>query len=104
MHQRVHARLRRAMGLYITLHSGQTPEIGRLHLGCSGNPADRSNDRRPSMSDNPHTPLSGTVLPPSRGRRTGWIVAAVIAAGLTGAAASSALSHGLGFGPGGWHG
>jgi periplasmic protein CpxP/Spy len=56
------------------------------------------------MSDNPNTPLSGTILPPSRGRRTGWIVAAVIAAGLTGAAASSALSHGLGFGPGGWHG
>jgi protein CpxP len=56
------------------------------------------------MSDNPNTPLSGTILPPSRGRRTGWIVAAVIAAGLTGAAASSALSHGFGFGPGGWHG
>jgi periplasmic protein CpxP/Spy len=56
------------------------------------------------MSDNPNTPLSGAVLPPNRGRRTGWIVAAVIAAGLTGAAATSALSHGFGLGPGGWHG
>jgi protein CpxP len=60
------------------------------------------------MSDNPSTPVSGTVLPPSRGRRTGRIVALVIAAGLTGAAATSAFSHGPGFGhgfgPGGWHG
>jgi protein CpxP len=59
--------------------------------------------------ENANGPLSGTVLPPSRGRRTGWIVAAVIAAGLTGAAATSALSHGFGFGPhgfgpGAWHG
>jgi protein CpxP len=70
--------------------------------------------RRFLMSDNARPdsasgPLSGTVLPPSRNRRTGWIVAAVIAAGLTGAAASSALSHGFGFGPpgfgpGAWHG
>ena len=65
-----------------------------------------SDNARP---DNANGPLSGTVLPPNRGRRTGWIVAAVIAAGLTGAAASSALSHGFGFGPpgfgpGGWHG
>jgi len=64
------------------------------------------------MSDNPDTPVSGTVLPRSRSRRTGWIVAMVIAAGLTGAAATSAFSHGPGFGhgfghgfgPGGWHG
>ena len=64
------------------------------------------------MSDNPNTPVSGTVLPRSRSRRTGWIVAMVIAAGLTGAAATSAFSHGPGFGhgfghgfgPGGWHG
>ena len=65
-----------------------------------------SDNARP---DNANTPVSGTVVPPSRSRRTGWIVAAVIAAGLTGAAASSALSHGFGFGPhgfgpGAWHG
>ena len=65
-----------------------------------------SDNARP---DSANGPLSGTVLPPSRNRRTGWIVAAVIAAGLTGAAASSALSHGFGFGPpgfgpGAWHG
>jgi periplasmic protein CpxP/Spy len=65
-----------------------------------------SDHARPDHVD---TPVSGTVLPPSRGRRTGWIVAALIAAGLTGAAASSALSHGFGFGPpgfgpGAWHG
>ena len=65
-----------------------------------------SDNAKPDSAD---APLSGTVLPPNRGRRTGWIVAALIAAGLTGAAASSALSHGFGFGspgfgPGGWHG
>jgi periplasmic protein CpxP/Spy len=62
------------------------------------------------MSDNSNTPVSGTVLPRSRSRRTGWIVALMITAGLTGAAATSAFSHGPGFGyghgfgPGGWHG
>ena len=56
------------------------------------------------MSEDSNTPLSGTIVPPSRGRRTGWIVAAVIAAGLTGAAASTALSQGMGFGPGFGHG
>lgn len=65
-----------------------------------------SDNARPDRAD---APVSGTVLPRSRGRRTGWIVAALIAAGLSGAAASSALSHGFGFGPGGfgpggWHG
>jgi Spy/CpxP family protein refolding chaperone len=54
--------------------------------------------------DDANMPVSGSVVPPSRSRRTGWIVAAVIAAGLTGAAATSAFSHGMGFGPGGWHG
>jgi Spy/CpxP family protein refolding chaperone len=56
------------------------------------------------MSEQSNAPLSGTIVPPSRGRRTGWIVAAVIAAGLTGAAATTALSQGMmGFGPGHWH-
>jgi len=55
------------------------------------------------MSEDTNTPLSGTIVPPNRGRRTGWIVAAVIAAGLTGAAATTALSQGMGFGPGHWH-
>src|SRR5437773_5002422 len=63
-----------------------------------------SNPRRQTMSEDSNTPLSGTIVPPSRGRRTGWIVAAVIAAGLTGAAASTALSQGMGFGPGFGHG
>ena len=55
------------------------------------------------MSEHSNTPLSGAIVPPNRGRRTGWIVAAVIAAGLTGAAATTALSQGMGFGPGHWH-
>jgi Spy/CpxP family protein refolding chaperone len=39
-----------------------------------------------------------------RYRRTAWIVVLVVAAGLTGAAVTSAFSHGPGFGPGHWHG
>ena len=38
-----------------------------------------SDNARPDHAD---APRSGTVLPPNRGRRTGWIVAALIAAGL----------------------
>src|SRR5215212_5327172 len=56
------------------------------------------------MSEDTNVPASGTIVPPSRSRRTGWIVAAVIAAGLTGAAATSALSQGPGFGSGFGHG
>jgi protein CpxP len=55
------------------------------------------------MSEHSNAPLSGTIVPPNRSRRTAWIVALVIAAGLTGAAATTALSQGPGFGPGRWH-
>jgi Spy/CpxP family protein refolding chaperone len=62
------------------------------------------------MSDNTSSPAP-EVLPPARGhgrRRTAWIVVLVVAAGLTGAAATSAFSRGpgfgAGFGPGHWHG
>ena len=56
-----------------------------------------------SNAPNSNAPLSGAIVPPNRSRRTGWIVALVIAAGLTGAAATTAFSHGPGFGPGYWH-
>jgi protein CpxP len=55
------------------------------------------------MSEHSNAPLSGAIVPPNRSRRTGWIVAAVIAAGLTGAAVTTAFSQGPGFGPGRWH-
>jgi Spy/CpxP family protein refolding chaperone len=59
------------------------------------------------MSEDSNAPLSGTIVPPNRSRRTGWVVAAVIAAGLTGAAVTTAFSQGPGFGhgfgPGRWH-
>jgi periplasmic protein CpxP/Spy len=56
-----------------------------------------------SNAPDSNAPLSGAIVPPNRSRRTGWIVALVIAAGLTGAAATTAFSHGPGFGPGHWH-
>ena len=55
------------------------------------------------MSEDSNAPLSGAIVPPNRSRRTAWIVALVVAAGLTGAAATSAFSQGPGFGPGRWH-
>jgi len=58
------------------------------------------------MSDDVHSPAT-EVLPPSNARprrRTAWIVVLVVAAGLTGAAATSAFSRGPGFGPGFGHG
>ena len=45
----------------------------------------------------PHEPS-----PPRRGIRTTWVVALVLAAGLTGALATTAFSRGMG--PGHWHG
>ena len=65
------------------------------------------------MSDNVNSPGpgSGPNTPKScrgRGRRTAFIVVLVVVAGLTGAAITSAFSHGPGFGPGfgpgHWHG
>jgi protein CpxP len=59
------------------------------------------------MSDNTNAAGANPSLRPQR-RRTGWIVVLVVAAGLTGAAVTSAFSRGpgfgLGFGPGHWHG
>jgi protein CpxP len=66
------------------------------------------------MSDNTNSPAP-EILPPlkrTRSRRTAWIVVLIVAAGLTGAAATSAFSRGPGFGhgfgpgfgPGHWHG
>ena len=57
------------------------------------------------MSEDSNAPLSGAIVPPNRSRRTGWVVAAIIAAGLTGAAVTTAFSQGpgFGFGPGRWH-
>jgi Spy/CpxP family protein refolding chaperone len=60
------------------------------------------------MSEESNTPLSGAIVPPNRSSRTGWIVAGLIAAGLTGAAVTTAFSQGPGFGHGlmsvHWHG
>lgn len=59
------------------------------------------------MSEDANTPVSGAIIPPSRSRRTAWIVAGVLAAGLTGVAATAAFSQGPGFGPMSpvhWHG
>lgn len=58
------------------------------------------------MSDDLKSPAPD-VTQPKRGlrfRRTAWIVALVVAAGLAGAAVTSAFSHGPGFGPVHWHG
>ena len=54
------------------------------------------------MSDNTNSPVpeAGPQRQRCRGRRTAWIVVLVVAAGLTGAAITSAFSHGPGFGPG----
>jgi Spy/CpxP family protein refolding chaperone len=57
-------------------------------------------------SQDSNTPVNGTIIPPNRSRRTAWIVAGVLAAGLT-AAATTAFSQGPGFGPLSpvhWHG
>jgi periplasmic protein CpxP/Spy len=51
------------------------------------------------MSEDSNTPVTGTIIPPNRGRRTAWIVAIVLATGLTGVAATAAFSQGPGFGP-----
>ena len=51
------------------------------------------------MSEESNTPVSGAIVPPNRGRRTAWIVAGLIAAGLTGVAATAAFSQGPGMGP-----
>ncbi|MEI8152916.1 MAG: periplasmic heavy metal sensor [Hyphomicrobiales bacterium] len=48
-------------------------------------------------------PDVGTKLHRWRNRGTAWVVMLVVAAGLTGAAATKAFSRGPGFGPG-WHG
>jgi Spy/CpxP family protein refolding chaperone len=58
------------------------------------------------MSDQANMPAPPTDerSPPRRGIRTAWVVALVLAAGLTGAAATTAFSRGMGFGPGHWHG
>jgi len=59
------------------------------------------------MSEESNTPVSGAIVPPNRSRRTAWIVAGLIAAGLTGVAATTAFSQGPGFGPltpVNWHG
>ena len=56
------------------------------------------------MSDSTNSAIQAPgQSPPRRGRRTVWIVVLVVAAGLTGAAATRAFSHGPGFGPG-FHG
>ena len=59
------------------------------------------------MTEDSNTPATGAIMPPNRSRRTAWIVAGVIAAGLTGVAATAAFSQGGGFGPMSpvhWHG
>ena len=59
------------------------------------------------MTEDPNTPATGTIVPPNRSRRTAWIVAGVLAVGLTGVAATAAFSQGPGFGPMSpvhWHG
>ena len=58
------------------------------------------------MSDSEHTPAAAPNPQPPRGRtrKAAWIAVAVIAVGLTGAAATSAFSRGPGFGPMHWHG
>jgi Spy/CpxP family protein refolding chaperone len=58
------------------------------------------------MSDNTNSPAPAAPQPAQRprSRRTAWIVALVVAAGLSGAAVSSAFSRGPGFGPGHWGG
>src|SRR5262249_18318455 len=66
-----------------------------------------SNHGRQSMTEDSNKPATGAIVPPNRGRRTAWIVAGVIAAGLTGVAATTAFSQGPGFGPMSpvhWHG
>lgn len=59
------------------------------------------------MTEDSNTPATGAIVPPNRSRRTAWIVAGVLAAGLTGVAATTAFSQGPGFGPMSpvhWHG
>jgi Spy/CpxP family protein refolding chaperone len=58
------------------------------------------------MSDTANTPAAAPNPQPPRGRtrKAAWIAVAVLAVGLTGAAATSAFSRGPGFGPGHWHG
>jgi Spy/CpxP family protein refolding chaperone len=59
------------------------------------------------MSDVANSPAPNAAQPPERvrPRRTAWIVALVVAAGLSGAAVTSAFSRGPGYGFGpGWHG
>lgn len=61
------------------------------------------------MSDVSNTPAPQPHEPAprrGRGRRFTWVIVAVVAAGLTGAVATTAFSRGpgFGFGPGGWHG
>ena len=60
------------------------------------------------MSDQAHIQAPDPNLEPQagkggRGRRATWVAVAVLAAGLTGAAATTAFSRG-GFGPAHWHG
>ena len=65
-----------------------------------------SQDSSRDSSQDSSTPVTGAIIPPNRSRRTAWIVAGVLAAGLT-AAATTAFSQGPGFGsmsPGHWHG
>ena len=58
------------------------------------------------MSDTANSPAPDAGPQPRRcrGRRAAWIVVLVVAAGLAGAAVTSAFSRGPGFGPGHWHG
>jgi len=61
------------------------------------------------MSDNVNSPIPDTGPNTSKSsrtprRRTAWTVVLVVAAGLTGAAITTAFSQGPGFGPGHWHG
>jgi len=56
------------------------------------------------MSDQANMPAPRTGDRPRRGIRLTWVAVLVIAAGLIGAAATSAFSRGMGFGPGHWHG
>ena len=55
------------------------------------------------MSDQINTPQPHEPRAPRRGIRATWVVVLVLAAGLTGAVATTAFSSGGGFGPGRWH-